>query len=163
MWKEYDFTGYEVSEDGEIRNMKTGIALRQFEGKDGYMRTQFAGKTRLVHRVVADCFISTVKGKDFVNHIDGNKMNNNASNLEWCTRNENMKHAYDHSLKSSKGVKNGRCKLTEDDVKYIREHYIKGDNVFGEKGLANKFGVARQTIGAVITGQNWTETLPYAK
>ena len=146
---------YFASSDGHIINKKTGRQLKEFIGKDGYSRTQFDGKSRTVHRVIARAFIKQPAGKDFVNHIDGNKLNNSANNLEWCTRSENMKHAYSHGLKSSKGVKNGRNKLSKEDIEYIRSNYIPRDNRFGSKALASKFGVAHQTISAVIRRQNW--------
>ena len=146
---------YECSDEGHIRNKKTKRVLKEFVGKDGYVRTQFGGRTRLVHRVVAIAFLPAEVGKDFVNHKDGDKQNNNVDNLEWCDRSGNMKHAYEHNLKSSKGIKNGRCKLTEEDVSFIREFYIPCDKILGAKALAKRFGVAPQTISAVISGQNW--------
>lgn len=147
---------YEVSDLGCIRNKKTKRVLRQFVGKDGYMRTQFDGKTRTVHRVVATAFLHPVPGLDFVNHKDGNKQNNAASNLEWCNRKENMCHAYNMGLKKPpRGMMNGRSILTYADVSFIRKYYIPRDKVFGAKALSQKFGVAMQTICAVASGQNW--------
>ena len=154
MWKSIS-DKYEASEEGHIRNKKTKHVLREFKGRDGYLRTQFDGKSQTIHRVIARAFVNPEPGKDFVNHIDGNKTNNKSSNLEWCDRSENMKHAYDHGLKNSKGVNNGRCKLSYETVEYIRNNYIPGDSVYGTKALSKKFNVAPQTISAVITGQNW--------
>ena len=149
--------GYEVSDTGQIRNAKTGREVKEFVGKDGYLRTQIAGKTRTVHRLIACAFVPAVSGKDFVNHIDGNKQNNMANNLEWVTRSENMKHAYWSGLKTSVGEKNGRSKLKEDDVAFIRKHFVPFDKEFGAKALAKRFGVANQTISAVIHCQNWNQ------
>ena len=146
---------YEISDEGKIRNIRTGRMLKQFIGKDGYVRTQIGGKTRTVHRLVALAFIPEVDGKVFVNHKDGNKQNNNATNLEWCTRSENMTHAYQYNLKSSVGTKNGRNKLSYEDVSFILENYVPRDKQFGAKALAEQFGVAHQTICAVVSGQNW--------
>ena len=53
-----------------------------------------ARKVFRIHRLVAFAFVETIEGKPYVNHIDGDKTNNNASNLEWCTRSENMMHAF---------------------------------------------------------------------
>lgn len=147
---------YEVSDTGLIRNAKTGREVKQYVGKDGYCRTQIAGKTRTVHRLVAFAFVPADPGKHFINHKDGNKRNNRADNLEWVTRSENMQHAYAHGLKKAPSrTKNGRSKLTEEDVSFIRKHYIPGDTEFGAKALAKKFGVVHQTIAAVFHGQNW--------
>lgn len=146
---------YEASDDGHIRNKRTKRILHEFVGKDGYVRTQFDGKTRTVHRVIAIAFVPGEVGKNFINHKDGDKKNNAVSNLEWCTRNENMRHAYSHGLKSSAGELNGRAKLSSENVQFIKDHYKKGDKEFGAKALSEKFGVAPQTICAVISGQNW--------
>ena len=154
MWEPYS-EKYEVSTDGHIRNAKTKRVLREFQGKDRYLRTQFDGKTRLIHRTIAQVFIPNPQNLPEVNHKDGNKTNHTVDNLEWCTRNENLRHAYAHGLRTSKGISNARCKLTSDDVSYIKEHYIRGDKEYGAKALSAKFGVAHQTICAVVSGQNW--------
>ena len=54
--------------------------------------------TYLVHRLVAESFIPKVEGKDFINHIDGSRLNNHVSNLEWVTYTENNNHAFDNRL-----------------------------------------------------------------
>lgn len=154
MWNKIS-DNYEASDLGEIRNRKTKRVLKQFRGKDGYYRTQFDGKTRLVHREIANAFLYAIDGKDFINHKDGDKSNNSVNNLEWCTRSENELHAYRMGLRSAKGTHNSRCKLTEDNVAYIRENYKARDPLFGGKALAERFNVAHQTICAVVHKQNW--------
>ena len=148
---------YECSDEGHIRNKKTKRVLKEFLSKDGYLRTQFHRKTCTVHRVIANAFLPKIEGKDFVNHIDGDKTNNKVSNLEWCTREENIRHAYKLGLKQAPvGIKKGRCKLSKEDVLWIKEHYKPFDKEFGAKPLSARFGVAPQTITAVTSGQNWT-------
>ena len=154
MWKAIS-EKYEVSDKGEIRMIGKTEPLHQFIGKDGYMRTQFAGKTRIVHRVVAKAFIPNPDNLPEVNHIDGNKQNNCVENLEWITRSDNLKHAYKIGLKKSTGERNPRAKLTEEDVNYLRSLYKDGTWLIPAKSLAKQFGVAHQTISAAVCGQNW--------
>jgi hypothetical protein len=101
-----DFERYSVSNDGIIINNITGQILSQREATNGYMRVNLRQgnvryekpKTRAIHRLVAEAFIPAVQGKDYVNHIDGNKHNNDVSNLEWCTASENISHAIKNGL-----------------------------------------------------------------
>ncbi len=155
MWAKYN-NKYEVSTSGQIRNIKTEKILKQFLGNDGYFRTQFDGKTRTVHRVVAKVFIPTVAEKHFVNHIDGNKQNNHINNLEWCTSSENQQHAYNNNLRCRPlGELNGRAILSRDDIVFIRKHYIPYGKVYTIKMLASKFGVKERTIRSVIDNEKW--------
>lgn len=103
IWKDIaEFPNYQVSNLGRVRNKKTRHIIHQQERKNGYVKVELwqDGKqtTKDVHRLVALVFIDRPIGKTEVNHIDGNKKNNEASNLEWCTRKENMKHAIDTGL-----------------------------------------------------------------
>lgn len=93
-------TGYVVSKrwGNQIRLMKP---LRHSNGytyvylyKDGCKRKSFK-----IHRLVAQLFIERVVGKNYVNHIDGNKKNNNVKNLEWVTKSEDIRHAYRKNLR----------------------------------------------------------------
>lgn len=100
------FERYSVSKDGTVINNISGVVLSQREATNGYMRVNLRKgnepyekpKTRAIHRLVAEAFIPAVPGKDYVNHIDGNKHNNDVSNLEWCTASENISHAIKNGL-----------------------------------------------------------------
>lgn len=98
-----DYPMYEVSDCGRIRNKKTGRILKSYIDKHGYPRlTLRKNKVQYpvkVHRVEATSFYGRHEGMD-VNHIDGDKTNNNLSNLEFCTRKENIRHAFVNGLKS---------------------------------------------------------------
>ena len=95
-WRKINgFEKYSVSDTGLVRNDKTGQMLAQyFIGKNsGYKRVKFANnKHYLVHRLVALAFVPNPENKAEVNHINGDKTDNKADNLEWVTREENMQH-----------------------------------------------------------------------
>lgn len=91
---------YEVSNLGRVRRCIDGFIYKPRNMSSGYyyvgLRQRPGAKTKNVsiHRLVLSSFIGYQDGKD-VNHIDGNKKNNNLNNLEWVTRSENIRHAID--------------------------------------------------------------------
>lgn len=102
-----DYPNYEVSNLGNVRNKKTGRVLRPSVDKDGYLYVQLYNdnkpKTFRIHRLVTSTLIPNPENKKEVNHINGDKTNNCVSNLEWCTRSENVSHAYRAGLKFHSG------------------------------------------------------------
>lgn len=82
-----------VFEDGRIFKL-----LDPPVSSGGYKFVRIGEKSLPLHRVIASVFIPNPKNKPEVNHIDGNKTNNAAQNLEWVTRKENAKHAGEHGL-----------------------------------------------------------------
>ena len=105
---------YEVSNTGEIRSIQSNHGKYQERLVKPFIRSSTCEYfyvnltvknrtfTEAVHRAVAKAFIKNTLNKPMVNHIDGNKLNNNVCNLEWVTCSENHKHAYKAGLKSAK-------------------------------------------------------------
>ena len=98
---------YSISEDGEIKNIKTGRTISQREDKDGYMvcnlsTTNKRQQTFKVHRLVALMYVENdnPEVKVQVNHKDENKKNNHYSNLEWCTLHYNI----NYGLRTKKAI-----------------------------------------------------------
>lgn len=101
MWKKIkNHSNYSVSDEGFVRNDKTGKILKPVPTKNGYLRVGLNGKLYRVHRLVADAYISNPDNYEQINHIDGDKTNNRVSNLEWCTCSQNIIHAYKNGLKT---------------------------------------------------------------
>ena len=90
------FENYEVSNLGKVRNIKSGKVLKPHLNHKGYLKHHLSKNNKLkelfLHRIVATAFIDNPEGKPCVNHIDENKLNNDLSNLEWCTVRENLIH-----------------------------------------------------------------------
>ena len=114
-WK--DIPGYEglyqASDKGNIRslprNTTKGRILKQYVSPhNGYCYVSVCKEnrstTKRVHVLVAEAFFGMRTGKQQVNHIDGDKTNNATANLEYCTQQENMKHAYATGLETPKGI-----------------------------------------------------------
>ena len=75
---------YIINRNGSIFSKKTNKYLKPCNNADGYLRVDINRKTCKVHRLVAEKFIPNPNDLPQVNHIDGNKQNNNVENLEWC-------------------------------------------------------------------------------
>lgn len=81
----------------EVREMQVS------NNGNGYLYVSLAKdgskKNHYVHRLVAEAFLPRVQGKEYVNHLDYNKMNNKVENLEWCTQKENVDYSRQHYIK----------------------------------------------------------------
>ena len=106
------------------------------------------GKKFSVHRLVAQHFLPDWNPGLEVNHIDGNRDNNRADNLEMCTHQRNMEHAIAGGLKRDYGEKSVNAKLTNGQAEEIRVRYSPGQA--SQNSLAKQYGVSRQTVSAII-------------
>ena len=112
------------------------------------------GTTTYVHRAVAKAFIEKGNESTEVNHKDGNKQNNDAHNLEWCTRSYNLRHRHRVlGLPGIRGEKAWSAILTAAQVKQIRIEHAAGGVSF--RDLGERYGVATPTIGAIIARRKW--------
>ena len=108
MWKKFIYEGketdYSVSTEGEVRKDITNYILSQSSQQDYKFVGLFIDgqqKRMRVHRMVAMTFIDNPDNKPYVNHINGNRYDNNVENLEWVTPSENTKHAVETGLMNS--------------------------------------------------------------
>lgn len=105
-WKTItEANNYEVSDEGEVRNKTTKQILKGRLSKSGYYQVNIKinetnkFSNRYIHRLVAQYFIENKENKREVNHKDGNKLNNDAENLEWVTSSENQRHRHSIGIK----------------------------------------------------------------
>ena len=113
----YNEAEYTVFEDGTVYNSR-GKKLKQHTNRDGYLVVSLRDKNVLVHRLVAIAFVPNPHGYPVVDHLDSNRSNPHASNLEWVTTAENNRRAAAKGVR--RGEKNPSAKLTEEDVKRIK-------------------------------------------
>ena len=146
---------YQVSSLGRLKN-KGGTIKVQWTEKSGYKTISLGyngkWKTILVHRLVASFFVQNPENKPCVNHKNGVKTDNRAENLEWVTRKENSRHAYNMGLMSMKNKKTGQhiaAKLTDSQVIEIYNSKENGDV------LGNKFNIDRGLVSVIRNGKGW--------
>ena len=127
---------------------------KAFINRGGYYQVRIGPighqKTVCVHRLVALAFCDNPHSLDSINHIDGDKTNNNSSNLEWITQSDNIRHAIATGLQVVKcGEDHGNSKLTESAVLDIRSSALPA------KYAAKKHNVSTSTIYLVRLRKIW--------
>lgn len=157
---------YEVSNQGRVKSFMTGgrrngsphiLATGNIRGYRMVMLCKGDGskpKSALVHRLVALAFLGEpppVK-RPTVNHKNLDKADNHLENLEWLSHAANNRHAAP-LIPRLKGEQTPVHKLTEDDVRSIRQRYIPHQVTL--KQLGNEYGVSQQTILAIIRRKKW--------
>ncbi|MGL6193835.1 MAG: HNH endonuclease [Thermoguttaceae bacterium] len=132
----------------------------------GYTRLTIRRRDEYIHRIVATCFVDNPHGYTEVNHIDGDKKNNHASNLEWCTRQQNNKHAFATGLRdyaelkrmaNSENHKLARRKrriYDDDTVLKIKELLRNG---VSDREISKIVGGTRNAIYSLRTGKTYKE------
>lgn len=118
------FDHHTINEQGVVTNLKTGKVLTPNIRKNGYylMTIYEFNKSykRYLHRILAETFIPNPENKLTVNHIDGNKLNNDLSNLEWASYSENIAHAHRTGL--NKGTRILSDEQIEKAYKQFMDH-----------------------------------------
>lgn len=149
---------YYILESGEIYSEITNKVLSVQLDKDGYEKVRLIstdGKRHRysVHRLMLENFKPCDNMQELqVNHIDGNKRNNNLSNLEWVTPSENIKHAHKIGLKNQKGEANNASKLTNEQVIEIIERLQNKQSMYS---IGKLYGVSLCTIKLIRDKKTW--------
>lgn len=144
---------YEVSNLGRVRSkdmlvwnghsyhLKKGRILKPGLGGTGYYTVSLKGRTHKVAVLVANAFLDKISDTDFVNHIDGNKTNDNINNLEFVSPSQNSRHAYISGLHSSKSYQ----KLTYEqkcEISFLHKLGIAYTTIYKH----NTYGVTKSAI-----------------
>lgn len=153
---------YYITPNGEIYSSKCNkfVKIKGWIQKNGYRCVTLDNKKYNIHRLVALTFIPNPNNYPIINHIDGNKLNNNISNLEWCTYSHNFREAirlgliqphYASSENKLRSKKTGQYDLEGNLIK------IWGDSVEAEKELRKQnIKIHSRNIRAVCNGKRKT-------
>jgi len=150
---------YYVSDSGLIFSVRQNKFLSPGKNRKGYRQTILNGdggtgpQAIRIHRQVAIHFINNLNNFEQVNHIDGNKENNAASNLEWCTGHQNIQHSITSNLRrfhTGCAVYNSR--FTETDVRKIRSLLKSG---MKHIDISRLFEVSKSTVTAINCGRSY--------
>lgn len=114
-------------------------------------------KQFFIHRLVALHFIDNPNNLSEVNHKDGDKLNNDFTNLEWVSRSKNMIHAFDTRLVSNSGTDNPNCKLTETIVLCILKEYESG---ISKENIMKKYNLTLSNYKNIIHRRTWKQINP---
>ena len=149
------FDRYSITSLGDVisfRRYSRGVALSPYIDKDGYacvsLRVGDKSKAFKVHRLVAVTFLETSDLSLQVNHIDGNKLNNHFTNLEWISNLDNQRHAWQTGLK--------QIKLSLSQVSDIKDLIKLGRS---NTEIAKLYSVDQSLISNIKTGKIWNKVL----
>ena len=147
-----DFPEYKVTKNGDVIGKRGKIIMGHVD-RCGYKEVLLSyypkQKSVLVHRLVLSTF-NPVENMDKldVNHKDGNKLNNNLDNLEWCTRSANINHSYQNGLQKVVTNPHGTFNvLNQEQLNRIYELHSEG---LTDKEIANIIGCSRELVGRKI-------------
>lgn len=166
MYKRFKFDGtdtpYLVYDDGSVYDELHKHFVKEYLNNGGYPTVSFSlwidGKMRskrfLSHRLVAQLFIPNPENKAYVNHIDGNKQNNQVSNLEWATPSENNIHAIKHNLrKPVAGEDVHFAKYTNEQIELACKELEKDE--LSLKDIEKLTGVKCKALSDIRRGNSW--------
>lgn len=140
------FNNYFVDKDGTITT-KSGKELKHFTDNYGYLcvtlRKDGKSYTKRVHRLVGETYLKPVKGKNIINHKDGNKKNCHIDNLEYMSNAENTKHGYDNNLYKSKSML--PIIVTDLEGNHIGDYR-------SIRAVSNQLSVNRKTLSSILNG-----------
>lgn len=152
---------YTISNLGVVRSKLTNIVMKPNITKFGYARVNLRKeksreyKSYFIHRLVASHFLSNPTNLPEVNHKDCNRLNNSIDNLEWVSKEDNIRHSFKYGSASHKGLRNPNSKLNLEDIDAIRA--LRKTRRFYNTQIAKMFRVSSTTIDLIVKNVTWSD------
>lgn len=140
----------EVSAEGQVRNVRTGVMRKFSNGGAGYRLVCMGDVAHYVHHLVADAFVGTRRKGQQVSHVDGNKANNRAANLVIESPRANIRRKVGHGTQT-RGSSHGTSRLSDATVLAIR----RWRGVRSARSIADEVGVSQSQIYRIWHRENW--------
>lgn len=160
-WKDISIDRrYKISNLGRIYSAISGKILKT-QSRNRYESCSIAGNRQSVHRLVALAFLPNPKGFATVNHKNGNKHDNRAANLEWCSQKQNIRHAWDTGLATTKVGQHKHTSILNDiNILVIatmhKTHKNKLLNYLpSRQGTKPSIKSKREQIRRIVKGERW--------
>lgn len=183
LWKPINgYPSYMISSCGRVKSLERLVQngngfrtmperiLNPRKDRDGYLRINLYKNSTIkrysLHRLVATHFIENPEGKPEVNHLTG-KTDNRIVSLEWCTREENMQHAWTNGLcdavreasrTANTGENHGAHKLKDYEVNEIRARYQAGG--ITQKALGKEYGISQRQLWRIVNNKSRSRPTP---
>lgn len=153
-----DYPDYEITHKGLVRHKIFKKIKSIYLNDSGYksisLNLNHKSKPERLHRLIAFTFIPNPLNLPCINHKDGDKLNNDIPNLEWCDKKYNNQHGFRTGLINNTGVNNGMAKLNENQVIEIKKLLALGK--LSQYKIANKFGVSRSCVMNIKNRGQWS-------
>lgn len=160
IWIQIEDTAYSVSNSGQIRNDRTGRILKETLNPKGYCTVHLhcngVASTRRTHRLVAEAFVLRPENSEglLVDHIDNDRLNNKASNLQWMTSGANTRKARSvGAWPTVVGEDHQGSTLKSTEVLQIIELLLEG---FSYSEIGKHFSVDNRTISSIAKRETWS-------
>lgn len=161
---------YRIYEDGRIQNETNGKWIKgtSITKNNRYVKVHLGAdhvsKFLPLHRLVATIFIPNPDNLPQINHKDGNRYNNSASNLEWCTAKHNIRHCWDSGMHMKQhGEMIGTHKLTAEEALFIYSYRDSGLTPTQFLRRFKHIDISRTVVTSIWKGRSWATVTGHKK